>query len=284
MDHVLITGASTGIGYASVKYLLEQGYFVFGSVRSEEDAKRLEAEFGTFFQALCFDVTDEAAVHRAKEQLVAQLGGRGLAGLVNNAGIAIAGPLAHIPMEQIKWQFDVNVIGLIQVTKAFLPLLGTDKSLSEKPGRIINISSVSGINTTPIAGLYSASKFAVESLSDALRRELFIYDIDVIVLQPGPIKTPIWEKTKAGKDDYADTDYAAIMAGLAKRLAESEAKAMETEAVAKRVHDALRLRKPKTRYIIARNGWILPLVAKFLPDRVVDRIIFRTLAKYQKMS
>ena len=126
------------------------------------------------------------------------------------------------------------------------------------------------------------SKFAVESFSDALRRELFIYGIDVIVLQPGPIKSEIWQKTKAVEKDYLDTDYGPIMEGPSLRLEESEAKAMPAEAVAKRVYDALRLRRPKTRYIIAKNVWLLKFAANFLPDRWVDRVVFQSLKKYIK--
>lgn len=280
MNFVLLTGASTGIGYASANYLINKGYFVFGSVRNEADADRLEQDFPENFKALVFDVRDEAAIDAARRVVEEHLEGRKLAGLINNAGIAIAGPLAHIPMEKIKLQFDVNVIGLMAVTKAFLPLLGAQKPVLSKPGKIINISSVSGINTTPIAGLYCASKFAVESFSDALRRELFIYGIDVIVLQPGPIKSEIWEKTRAVKEDYLDTDYGPIMEGLSLRINESEARAMPAEAVAKRVFDALRLKRPKTRYIIAKNAWLLKFVANFLPDRWVDQVVFMSLKKY----
>ena len=281
MEYVLVTGASTGIGYAIAQLLIDKGYFVFGSVRKEEDADRLKQDFGSKqFEALLFDVRDSAAIQQAVTIVEAELNGQSLSGLINNAGIGVIGPLAHIPMEDIRLQFDVNVIGLLDVTKAFLPLLGARMPVLEKPGKIINVSSVAGINTTPIAGLYSASKFAVESISDALRRELFLYGIDVIVLQPGPIKTPIWDKTRAVQDAYLDTDYGPILKGLSLRLEESAAKAMDPMAVAQRAYQALQLKRPKTRYIIAKNAWMLKLMSKFVPDRVVDRIIFRTLKKF----
>lgn len=280
MKYVLVTGASSGIGYASVQFLLDKGYYLFGSVRKKEDAERLKQAFPTNFTPLVFDVTQSEEIATAFQQINEIVGTDGLSALVNNAGIAVAGPLEYIPMEKIRYQFEVNVLGLMEVTKTFLPLLGARENHQGAAGKIINISSVSGIFTSPFAGLYCASKFAVESFSDALRRELFIHGIDVVVIQPGPIKTPIWEKTQASTNLYQDTPYAPILKALAPRLRRSEKEALEVEAVAKRVYDALSLKRPKTRYIVAKNAFFLRHIIKLIPDRLLDRLVINGLKKW----
>ncbi len=197
MKAVVITGASTGIGETTAKYLASHGFKVYGSVRKPEDGARLRQEIGGNFEPLIFDVTDEQAVHEAAKKVRADLNGQTLAGLVNNAGIAVPGPFLQTPLDKWRKQFEANVIGVVATTQAFAPLLGADLSIKGEPGRIVMISSVAGKRGNPFAGPYSASKHAVEGLSESLRREMLLFGIDVIVIGPGPIKTPIWGKGAA---------------------------------------------------------------------------------------
>ena len=209
---VVVTGASTGIGWGTAKVLIANGFHVFGSVRKPQDADRLRKEFGREFSPLLMDVTDEAAVRQASAQVEADLGRARLAGLVNNAGIAVPGPLLHLPLPDYRHQLEVNLIGPLLVTQAFAQLLGADPGREGKPGRIVNISSVGGKIGVPFLGAYAASKHALEGMSETLRRELMLYGIDVIVIGPGSVATPIWDKAEA--DDfsrYRNTDYAEIL-------------------------------------------------------------------------
>ena len=194
MQSVVITGVSTGIGWATAKLLLDRGFRVFGSVRKPADADRLKGEFGANFVPLLFDVTDEAAVLAAAREVRAALDGETLAGLVNNAGIAVAGPLLRTAADEFRRQMEINVIGPIISTQAFAPLLGADPSLKGPKGRIVMISSVAGKNGNPLSSAYSASKHAIEGLSESLRREMMLFGIDVIIVAPGAVKTPIWGK------------------------------------------------------------------------------------------
>ena len=191
MKSVVITGASTGIGWAAAKVLLGHGFRVFGSVRKQADADRLTSEFGANFTPLLFDVTDEAQVRAAAREVRNALNGETLAGLVNNAGIAVAGPALELSVDDFRRQMDVNVVGPLIVTQAFGPLLGADTSLKGPRGRVVMISSVAGKNGNPLTGPYSASKHAIEGLSESLRRELMLFGVDVIVIAPGAVKTPI---------------------------------------------------------------------------------------------
>src|SRR6478672_9843468 len=194
MRPVVITGASTGIGWATAKLLLDRGFRVFGSVRKQADADRLRAEFGANFTPLLFDVTDEPAVLAAAREVRAALNGETLFGLVNNAGIAVAGPVLELAADEFRRQMDINVIGPVIATQAFGPLLGADPSLKGPKGRIVMISSVAGKNGNPLSAPYCASKHAVEGLSESLRRELMLFGIDVVIVAPGAVKTPIWTK------------------------------------------------------------------------------------------
>ena len=196
MRSVVITGASTGIGWASAKMLLDRGFRVFGSVRKQADADRLRGEFGANFTPLIFDVTDEAAVLAAAREVRGALNGETLAGLVNNAGIAVSGPVLELAVDEFRRQMDVNLIGPIIATQAFGPLLGADPALKGPKGRIVMISSVAGRNGNPMTSAYSASKHAIEGLSESLRRELMLFGIDVIIIAPGAVKTPIWSKAE----------------------------------------------------------------------------------------
>jgi NAD(P)-dependent dehydrogenase (short-subunit alcohol dehydrogenase family) len=277
MRSVVITGASTGIGWATAKMLLDRGFRVFGSVRQQADADRLKSEFGANFTPLLFDVTDEAAVLSASREVRAALGGETLAGLVNNAGIAVAGPLLELPIEQFRLQMDINVIGPILAVQAFGPLLGADPELKGAKGRIVMISSVAGKSGNPLTSAYSASKHAVEGLSESLRRELMLFGIDVIIVAPGAVKTPIWGKSgAAAAPDNSNSPYRvarAKMLDFAKELSEI---GLPPEKIAERILEALTSPNPKVRYQIAPDP-MRQLIVSTLPKRMVDKIIAKRL-------
>jgi NAD(P)-dependent dehydrogenase (short-subunit alcohol dehydrogenase family) len=277
MKTVVITGASTGIGETTAKYLASQGFKVYGSVRKPEDGARLKQEIGGTFEPLIFDVTDEQAVHEAAKKVRAGLNGQTLAGLVNNAGIAVPGPFLHTPLDKWRKQLEANVIGVVATTQAFAPLLGTDLSIKGEPGRIVMISSVAGKRGNPFAGPYSASKHAVEGLSESLRREMLLFGIDVIVIGPGPIKTPIWGKGAA--PDWSKLEGSPYLEPLkaARAFMENLGKnGLPPEDVAKLIHHALTGSNVKTRYTIT-PGKFQRWIINMLPARMSDRIIAKRL-------
>ncbi len=278
MKYILITGASTGIGYDAARYLIERGYHVFGSVRKQADADRVRAELGERFTPLLFDVTDEGGVKTAVSQIKETVGSSGLFGLVNNAGIAVAGPLMHLSLDEMRHQLEVNVIGLLSVTQACLPLLGAGKDSPYPPGRIVNISSTNGRSAYPFLGPYSASKHALEAITDALRGEMIIYGIKVIGINPGPIQTPIWDKAD-GLDvtPFLGTDYEKALLYTKEYVVDRGRKGMPVEAVSEAIWQALESKRPKTCYPVVRSrltGWTLP---QWLPDRLVDWVVNRAL-------
>ena len=276
--NVVVTGVSTGIGYAIAKNLVEQGYHVWGSVRKQSDAERLAAEFGKErFTALQFDVTDASAIKAAAEQVGQNVGDRGLAGLVNNAGIAVPGPILLTPVDEFRRQFEVNLFGVIGVTQAFLPLLGARKPCPHPPGKIINISSVGGRMAMPFLGPYAASKHALEAISDSLRRELMIYGIDVISVQPGTIKTPIWDKA-AGFDlsRFANSDYYTIAKTLLQQSIESGRTGRSPEVVAQTVRYALETAHPRPHLTLPDN-WLAWWIMRSLPSRWLDWLVAKRL-------
>ena len=278
MKSVVITGASTGIGHASAKLLLQKGFRVFGSVRKQADADRLKSEFGANFVPLIFDVTDEPAVLAAAREVRSALAGEKLFGLVNNAGIAVTGPVLELAADEFRRQMDVNVIGPIIATQAFGPLLGVDASLKGPPGRIVMISSVAGKNGNPLTSAYCASKHAVEGLSESLRREMMLFGIDVVIVAPGPVKTPIWSKGQEAFDvaRYANSPYLPALQKVGAYMQHLDAIGLPPEAVARCIHDALTLPKPKVRYHIAPDR-LRYLLAAVLPKRTWDRIIAKRI-------
>jgi NAD(P)-dependent dehydrogenase (short-subunit alcohol dehydrogenase family) len=284
-NYVVVTGVSSGIGLATTSELIRHGYHVFGSVRRAADGQRvseqLAAEQGTqaasAFTPLYFDTTDEPAVQAAAATVAATIGEQGLAGLVNNAGVTIPGPLQHMPLDEFRRQLEVNLVGTLAVTQAFLPLLGAQQAAPFPPGRIINISSISGRIAYPFMGAYAASKHGLEALSDALRRELLPYGIDVVVIQPGTTQTPIIEKFATQTAGYAATAYGPILAHLDAQVAQRRRSAIPVERVSQTVRLALEAKRPKTRYVLPRKrltGWLLP---RWLPDRWFDRLVGRQL-------
>jgi NAD(P)-dependent dehydrogenase (short-subunit alcohol dehydrogenase family) len=275
---VVVTGASTGIGRAAVAKAVREGAHVFASVRKEADAESLRAEFGEAVTPLLFDVADEAGVRAGAAQVAQALGNRRLFGLLNNAGIAVAGPLLHLDTDELRRQFEINVFGVHNVTRAFADLLGADKSRTGKPGRIVMISSVGGQNGSPFVGPYAASKFAMEGYSQSLRRELMLYGIDVIVIGPGAIATPIWDK--AGESDltrFSNTDYAPMLKGVENYMLAQGRAGLPASDVGDLVWRCFTDPKPKTRYRILRNEFMDVTLPRMLGPRTVDSIIAKRL-------
>ncbi|MES2126343.1 MAG: SDR family NAD(P)-dependent oxidoreductase [Pseudomonadota bacterium] len=273
--NVVITGVSSGIGLAAAQVLIGRGYRVFGSVRNRADADRVRQALGGGFTPLLFDVTDSAGLAAAVAEVQAAVGEHGLAGLVNNAGVACAGPLMHVPMQEVRKTFDINVFGLLAVTQAFLPLLGARHGATHAPGRIVNLSSISGGLVFPLVSVYAMSKFAVEALSDGLRRELSIYGIAVSALEPGVIKTPIWDKgPPPGAPGYEATDFGGAMAAQPAIFAKELKNAIPMEVVTNAICHALEARRPKARYPLTAM-WH---VRKWIPARWLDRLLIRAAA------
>lgn len=270
---VVITGVSTGIGLATAEMLIGRGYRVFGSVRKPADGERVREKLGEAFTPLLFDVTDAAALPAVVATVQAAVGAQGLAGLINNAGIAPSGPLMHASPEEVRQAFEVNVFGALAVTQAFLPLLGARKGARQPPGRIVNLSSISGGVTFPLVALYAMTKHAVEALSDGLRRELSIYGISVSAIEPGAIKTPIWDKSpqQHGENRFADTDYAQAVANMPVFVARELKHAKPMSVVTEAIRHALESPHPKTRYPLV-GLWH---VRKLIPDRLFDRLMIR---------
>ena len=277
MRSVVVTGASTGIGWAIAKFLIGRGYRVFGSVRKQTDADRLKGEFGQNFKPLMFDVTDEAAVLAAARQVREALAGETLAGLVNNAGIAVAGPVLELSADDFRRQMDINVIGPVIATKAFGPLLGADPSLKGPKGRIVMISSVAGKNGNPLSAPYCASKHAIEGLSESLRRELMLFGIDVIIVAPGAVKTPIWSKAEEiDLSVYKNSPYLPALNKVMAFMMELGANGLPAERIAAIVFEALTAASPKVRYQITPDR-LRHLIGAVLPKRTFDRIIAKRL-------
>ena len=273
MKSVVVTGVSTGIGWGVAKVLIAQGFRVFGSVRKQADADRLRLEFGANFTPLIFDVTDEAAVRASVATVAEALGGETLAGVVNNAGVAVAGPLMNVPIAEFRHQIEVNLTGVVITTQAFAPLLAPGEDRKGPAGRIVNISSVGGKNGTPFLAPYNASKFAIEGLSEALRRELLLFGVDVIVVAPGAVATAIWGKAKP--EDilpYKDTAYFPALEKVHAYMNGQGDKGLPPERLGEAVATALTTAKPKVRYTVAPDPLQTFMMAN-LPRRMVDRMI-----------
>jgi len=271
---VLVTGASTGIGEACAIALDRAGFRVFAGVRRDADADALRAEASERLEPVMLDVTDEASIAATCRRIADAVGDAGLAGVVNNAGISVAGPLEFVPLDELRRQLEVNVIGQIAVTQAVLPMIRAAR------GRIVFIGSVSGKLATPFVGPYAASKFAVEALADALRVELRPWRIPVSVVEPGSIATPIWEKGLAAADElerrlppqardlYGDAIDA--VRAMAKKTA---ARGIPPARVASAVLHALTSPRPRTRYPVGVDARVQAVLAGLVPDGVRDRVI-----------
>jgi NAD(P)-dependent dehydrogenase (short-subunit alcohol dehydrogenase family) len=278
MKSVVVTGVSTGIGWGITKILVQKGFRVFGSVRKAADAERLCSEFGPGFVPLLFDVTDEPAVQAAALQVREQLNGETLFGLVNNAGIAFPAPLIYQSTEDFRRQIEVNLVSVLVVTKAFVPLLGVDRSLTGQPGRIVNISSVGGKTGNPFMGAYAASKHALEGFSESLRRELLFHGIDVIIVGPGAVATPIWDKAEQMDfSPFKDTEYYEAGMRLMKYMVRGGRNGFPPEKVGQVVLHALTTSRPRVRYAVIQVNSLRRIFQLFLPRRMMDRILGRYL-------
>jgi NAD(P)-dependent dehydrogenase (short-subunit alcohol dehydrogenase family) len=273
----MITGASTGIGYATAEYLVEKGWNVFAGVRKSEDGARLRKALGEAVTPVICDVTKDDEVRAAGEQVREALGDYNLAGLVNNAGVAVAGPLLHLPIEEMQRQLEINVTGQLRATQAFAPLMGAEAGRSGKPGRIVNISSVAGLSATPLVTPYACSKHAMEAFTQGLRRELILYGIDVVAINPGPIATPIWDKAEEmDPEQYAGTDYDSAIRKILGVMLDRGRKGLPPVKVAEAIHAGLTDEKPKLNTILTPEPfqhWLMSV----LPSRMVDKLIAKRL-------
>lgn len=273
-NFAMITGASTGIGHACAARLIAEGWRVFAGVRKPADADRLVAELGERLVPVIMDVTDNDSVLAAAATVRDVLDGQTLGGLVNNAGIAVAGPMLNLPITEFERQMDVNVTGVVRVTQAFGPLLGVDENLDGAPGRIVMISSVAGEMGAPFLGPYSASKHAVEGLSKSLRRELMLYGIEVVVIGPGAVATPIWSKAEEiDPAPYRETRFFDALIRIRDYMSKNGPAGLPPSKIADRVFRAFTDPKPRFRYAVVPQrltNWTLP---KLLPERLVNSMI-----------
>lgn len=275
---VVVTGSSTGIGRAAALHLDRLGFTVYAGVRREPDGESLRAEASARLRPLLLDVTDAAAIEAAAKSVADERGGAGLAGLVNNAGIGVGGPLEFLPLDELRRVLEVNVVGVLAVTQAFLPLL------REARGRVVIVGSSSGILATPFAGPYCASKFAVEALADALRAELRPWGMQVSVVEPGNIDTPIWGKTQRYADELearvpeaAHKLYGDAIAAMRRYLERSARTGAPVETCSRAIEHALSARRPRTRYLVGNDARLEAFLARWVPDRLRDRILARLL-------
>lgn len=274
LRNVLITGASSGIGRAAALRLDRREVIVYAGVRKEEDAASLEAESSDRLTSVFMDVTDPDSITAAKSEIAATVGDRGLHGLVNNAGISVPGPLEFLPLEDLRKQLEVNVVGQIAVTQAFLP------QLRKARGRIVNVGSIGGRTATPFLGAYNASKFALEALTDALRMELRPWSLRVSIIEPGAVDTPMWEKgfEKADEIEVRISEEGRRLYGDALEALRDAARGMESgaispDAVVEAISHALFADRPKTRYLVGSEARIRAALAKIAPDRLQDALI-----------
>jgi len=275
---VVVTGASSGIGRASVAILVQAGWHVFASVRRAEDAAELHKEFGARVTPLIMDVTDQATITKAAEQVSAALGHRGIDGLVNVAGIGLMRPVEYVTDEDLQRIFQVNVFGQIAVTQAFLPLLRKAR------GRIVNIGSVGAHIGLPFGGLLNASKSALRSLNDALRLELRSSGVRVSIIEPGAIKTPALDKTLGDVEGVirdlpprGAEEYGASLRTFAQRAYGLESHGSNPKVVAQAVHEALTEVNPKPRYAAGKHANILALVGILVPAVILDVLLLKAL-------
>src|SRR6202453_5251844 len=279
---VVVTGVSTGIGWGTTKVLISKGFRVFGSVRKEAHADRLQKEIGDGFVPLMMDITDADAVHRAAQKVRSMIGDRNLVGLVNNAGIVVSGPLLYLRPSEYREQLEVNMISPLVVIQAFAPLLGTDKKRQGPTGRIVNISSTGAKVAIPLIGAYSASKCGLEGMSDALRQELMLFGIEVVIIEPGTVNTAMYDKgEKEDLSEFKQTEYWEAVLHFQKYIVnEARTNGLPPERLGEAVHVALTTAKPKARYAVVPQrfkNWTMP---RLLPTRMLDAAV----AKQMKLT
>ena len=271
---ILITGVSSGIGHGTLSYFVKKGFHVYGSVRNSKDANKLKKIFRENFTPLIFDVTKEAQVKKAASIVKKDLKNSNLLALVNNAGVAISGPILLQKVKDFEKQININLNGAFRVLKFFAPLCGAEKNNNSKKGVIFNISSISGKIGMPGVGAYTASKFGLEGLSHSLRRELIRYGVDVVIIGPGPIKSEIFDKIdKKFLETLKKSDYAKVAKNIPKRMKNAKKIAFPAEEVGKLIFNALHDPNRKTRYTITPNKlmyWTLPML---ITDRMLDKMV-----------
>jgi NAD(P)-dependent dehydrogenase (short-subunit alcohol dehydrogenase family) len=278
---VLVTGVSSGIGFAIAEGFTGRGQLVFGTVRSLADGARLRERLGENFVPLVADVTEPATLAAAAKYITTHHPGVALVGLVNNAGIAISGALLEQPIETFENHLKVNLVGPLNVVRAFASLLRPVPGRSSAPRRIVNISSAAGRFAAPFLGAYSASKHGLEGLSGSLRRELLCMEIDVIVVAPGAVRTPIWDKSEAHSAQASplitEWPWAKARVAFEAMMLKRGRAGIEPAIVAETVIMALTSPNPKPRYAIGRSTNLVAALSSFLPTRLQDRLLARSL-------
>jgi NAD(P)-dependent dehydrogenase (short-subunit alcohol dehydrogenase family) len=276
--NVVITGASRGIGRVCALLLDRSGFKVFAGVRRSEDGERLQMKSTGNIVPVVIDVTSEESINNAARDIAVIVNGSGLQGLINNAGIAIAGPLEFIPVDRIREQFEINLFGQISVTQKFLPLIRKGN------GRIINMSSKEGIIAMPLVGPYCASKFALEAFSDALRMELKQWNIPVSIIEPGTIATKIIERSITSAEEcireipqHASELYNTCFDAARKTAEKILKSAIPPDTVAKVVLKALTAKRPKLRYTVGIDAGALSIMSKIVPAWIMDKIILKQM-------
>jgi NAD(P)-dependent dehydrogenase (short-subunit alcohol dehydrogenase family) len=272
----LVTGASTGIGRATALWLDSRGWRVFTGVRKEADAESLREIGSERLVPLMLDVTDPEQIAAAARRIDGELGEAGLDGLVNNAGIAVPGPLEVLPLDDFRRQIEVNLTAHLAVTQALLP------SIRRARGRLVFITSIGGLMAFPMFGAYHAAKFGLEAVGDVFRRELRPWGIEVAVVEPGSIATPIWERGQAQADAFlaASTDdqrqlYGKAIAAFREVAEQTAARGIPPEKVAEAIEHALSARRPRTRYLVGLDAKVQARLRHLIPTRVLDRLIAR---------
>ena len=283
MKNAVITGVSSGIGLATARSLAANGFKVYGSVRKKEDALKLKEELGDNYEPLFFDLTDDKAIKDEAARVAQLVGHQGIQLLVNNGGISGGDAIMHVSIDYMKHIYDVNTLGLLRVSQAFFPLLKMSSANKSVQTKIVNISSGAGRAVRPYLGPYAATKHAVEAISDAMRRELMRYGIDVIIIEPGPIQTGIWDNNKAkdGNFKYQDTDYATLFTKIDKGVEQMEHNALPASKVGELVLKAYTKKKPRTRYLIAPSQWMFWLAIHVLSDRFLDNMFKKQFDKIE---
>ncbi|MEP7152626.1 MAG: SDR family oxidoreductase [Nitrospira sp.] len=271
---VVITGASSGIGAACARYLDGCGFTVWAGVRRAEDGGELARLCSSRLRVLRLDVTNSESISAAGRMLTEVMGESGLWGLVNNAGISVAGPLELLPLADVRTQFEVNVIGALAVTQTLLPLLRQGR------GRIVNISSIAGLTATPFLGAYCSSKFALEAMSDALRLELAPWGITVSLVEPGAVQSQIWQRATMSATHMLSQVppasralYDEPLRRMQDVIGRAAKRAIPAAVVARAVAHALTAPRPRARYLIGKDARVRALMKWMLPTRAQDRVL-----------
>lgn len=271
---VVVTGASTGIGEATARRLAGKGFRVFAGVRKEADAERLRS---AGVEPVTIDVTDPGSIAAAASLVGDSVGEQGLAGLVNNAGATLPGPVEYISLDELRQQFEVNTFGHVAVTQALMPML------RQATGRIVFVGSIGGRTALPFIGPYAGSKAAIASLAVSLRQELAPWGMHVSVVEPGTVATPIWEKGDEGVRKAVESlppegreRYGRAMEQGNETVLKLSRRGVKPDRVARVIDSALTSRRPRTRYLVG-DAWLQYPLSRLLPDRVFDRIVARQM-------